>query len=111
MIGIGWSVGSSINSQDGENGPQRRSSPGHILNVPPSGKSCSAAWAWASEKGTLAVWPSAAPSLDDRFDQPGGILPLAHKDPTQHGSSKKAAAHTVFQQGHREGRPIPYTLS
>ena len=77
----------------------------------PFGKELPAARGWVGEKGTLAVWPSAALSLDDRFDQPGGILPLAHKYPTQHGSSKKAAAHTVFQQGHREGRPIPYTLS
>jgi hypothetical protein len=33
MIGIGWSAESSI-EQDGENGPQRRSHLGHILNVP-----------------------------------------------------------------------------
>ena len=34
MIGIGSSVESSTSHQDGENGPQRRSHLGHILNVP-----------------------------------------------------------------------------
>ncbi len=34
MIGIGWSADSSTSRQDGENGPQRRSHLGHILNVP-----------------------------------------------------------------------------
>ena len=34
MIGIGLSVASSTNHQDGENGPQLRSHLDHILNVP-----------------------------------------------------------------------------
>src|SRR5512141_2329899 len=50
MIGIGWSVGSSINSQAGENGPQRRSPLGHIFKVPHLENKLARQLGWAGEK-------------------------------------------------------------
>ena len=78
MIGIGWLVGSSINSQDGENGSQRRSHLGPILNRDPVAALtrrraqtwCSLFVAPCAPEGTPLVWSSAAALLDDRFDQP-----------------------------------------
>ena len=106
MIGIGWSVESSINSQDGENGSQRRSPLGHILNGDPAASLtrrraqtwCSLFVAPCAPEGTPAVWPSAAALLDERSDQPAGI-PFEQWTP-QLFSSKRPLK-IVVQQGPR----------